>query len=126
MSSVHIFSKSTADSEFHIVPTVIISILGLLFNRPITVLWKWYFSRRGWLPSDVESQAPDSRNCQDRSSDGSGGGSNQGQVDPSASAGGEAGPGDSGHANESQECRVCFDPEGQLLELLSGEQMAWS
>ncbi len=128
MSSIHIFSKSTADSEFHVVPTVIIGDLGLLFNRPITVLWDRYFSRRGLLPSAVEIQAPDSRNCQDRSSDGSGGGSNQGQVDPSASAGGEAGPvnGDPGHANESQECRVCFDPEGQLLRLVHMEQMAWS
>ena len=76
----------------------------------------------------MDSQAPDSRNCQDRSSDGSGTGSNQGQVDPSASVGGEAGPvnGDPGHANEFQECRVYSDPEGQLLRLVHSEQMARS
>lgn len=77
-------SKSTADSEVYVVTTVTIVFLGLLFNRPITVLWDRYLKRRGLLPADAESQTPTALNCQDRSS-GAEGGSNQGLVDPPVS-----------------------------------------
>ena len=125
-SSVHISSKSTADSEFHVVTTVTIAFLGLLFNRPITVFWDRYLKRRGWLPADVESQAPTALNCQDRSS-GAEGGSNQGLVDPPVSAGGEVSPasGEPIRTEESMESRMCSESEARLLALVASERRGW-
>ena len=119
-------SKSTADSELYVVLSVTISFLTCVFIRPITVLSNRYFQRRGWLPADVESQAPLVLNCQDRSS-GVEGGSIQGLVDLCASVGGEAGPasGDPVRTAEAMECRMCLASEDPLLALAVSERRVW-
>ena len=82
--------------------------------------------RRGWLPADVECQTPTALNCQDRSN-GAEGGSNQGLVDPPASAGGEASPasGEPIRTEESLESRMHCDHEALLLDLVAREREGW-
>ena len=99
-----------------------------MYSRPIARMWDRYLNRRGWLPTDEESQTPTTLNCRQDRSNGAEGGSNQGLVDPPVSAGGEASPasGEPLRTEESMESRMCCVPSAELLDLVASELESWS